>query len=310
MSTSFKDSAIFTKLVNQSSINRKLGSLNLEDNAISDETLKNNLFTVKRRVTAPGKGDILEHIEKDKDFIIINSDAAKLPTYVNYFPINFNGKVLVVIDVNRIMKSDGSMFPKTFFAYLQNGLISYNLTANWNKYTTNSELTRFSALAYSQIMMRVFDKLYGISLYPEWADLVSFMLAKFFMINMEGRGESKVVDSLAYNAVTNNTAISKLLEAEKDLNGTSNNSYGNFFDLCKRLQNIPVFKQLNERSIIENYIRLYGESTLLSMDFLPAFWQMIFATQVNGEINNEYRINDTAGNAIKKAYGAYARLLK
>lgn len=310
MSSSLKDSAIYNKLVAGPNIAANLNKINLERDQIDPDILNQNMYIFQKRVTSPGKGIIVQHVTKDRDFYLISNKNIKLPTYVNFLPLNTNGHVSILINVTDILKGNGEIYPKTFLGYLQNGLITYNLTTQWNKCMSHTELVRHASIAYSRLMCRVLDKLYGISLYKSWADYVAFAFAKFFLVNMCERGDNKITDSIAYNSISNNTSISQLKDVEEKINGSDDNAYGDIFDLFDRLAtNIPYLEKLQARSVIENWVRLYGESTILAIDSVTAFLQMIFATQANAELNNEYRINDTADNAIKKAFLAWAHIL-
>jgi len=55
---------------------------------------------------------------------------------------------------------------------------------------------------------------------------------------------------------------------------------------------------------------MYGESTLLAMDYLPAFLNMIFASIVGGNLNKEYIIDSVAGKTNNKAFMEFSKLIK
>ncbi len=310
MVASLKDSAIFKKLVAGPAIDNNLNKINIVRDQIDPDILKQNMFIFSKRVTSAGKAIIMEHVNKDKDFYLISNKNVKLPSYVNFLPLNYNGHVSILINVTDILKGNGEIYPKTFLGYLQNGLITYELTTEWNKCMSSTELVRHSSIAYSRLLCRVLDKLYGVSLYKSWYDYISFATAKFFLVNMCERGDTRVTESIAYNATSGETPLDQLKEVDEKINGSNGNSYGDIFEFCDRLsKNIPYLEKLQIRSVIESWVRLYGESTILAIDNVGAFLQMIFSTQVNAELNNEYRINDTADNAIKKAFLAWAHIL-
>lgn len=310
MATSFNDSPIYTQLLKGPRIQAALNKINLQRDALDEETLNRNLSVIKRRVNAAGKGYILDHILKAKDFILVDSKDSRLPSYINFLPLKFQDRVIVMIDVHRILKSSGDMLPKQFFGYLQNALISYEATQNWTALTSNTELVRHLAISYSKLLMRVLDKLYGISLYPEWADVVSFLSAKFFLLNAAGRADDKFTDSIAYNAINNNTAISSLKEIENKLYGTESSPYDDFFGFIDKLSTLEHMSKFQARGIIESWVRMYGESTILALDYLPSLLQMVLSSVMNAEYNNEFQINNTIGKEGNKVYTGWSAYLR
>jgi len=303
---SLSSSAIFNQLVGREKIISLLNTIDLDGDRLSDEVVASNMFLLERKAQA-GKAQIQNHVKKEKDFILLKQKKP-FPTYINFLPLVKDGRLNIVIDTTRIINKSDSMFPKQFYALLQGALINYNIQSNPNKILANKELIRLSAIAYSQLLIRILDKMHGITLYTEWADLVRFTLTKFFLLNhAHMKDTGKNVDSMAYGSITGTTSISEIIEIVHDLYDDDWST--DFFKMCENLSKAKHLQSLKTRDVIENYIRMYGESTLLALDYLPQFLYMIFSAQVQGNMNNEFRINDVAKDHIEKAYRAYIRTL-
>ena len=55
---------------------------------------------------------------------------------------------------------------------------------------------------------------------------------------------------------------------------------------------------------------MYGESTALSLDYLPAFYQTIFSAAVSSTINKEFAIINTISvSTLTKAFANFTKLM-
>src|SRR5699024_5753276 len=124
--------------------------------------------------------------------IPILNPTIEIPKYLNTTGRVEGNKIISIVDLrpfsNVTRNSDDiEIYPKTLFNLLQNGLILNELVTNWRSYTNNMNIVRNSAVVYSRLTGKVMDKLFAVNIDEFKSDLVSFLLAKFFLVNLCGR---------------------------------------------------------------------------------------------------------------------------
>ena len=67
--------------------------------------------------------------------------------------------------------------------------------------------------------------------------------------------------------------------------------------------------KLNIRTFIENYVRMYGESSILSIDYLPSFYHLILSSVISGNLVKDSMIDNVSGKFNSKIYLAINKLI-
>ena len=169
-------------------------------------------------------------------------------------------------------------------------------------------IVKNSCIAYCKLAGKILDKLFAINIDPFRMDLLYFLLAKFFLINLCDRSNNETVDNIAYNSCClNGSSLNLIKEEELNLN---KNLYQDIFKFFNTITSINSLSTLNIRTFIENWTRMYGESTLLALDYLPSFLSFIYGTAINANIAKDYIVENTAGKAILESYIEFGKLLK
>jgi hypothetical protein len=87
------------------------------------------------------------------------------------------------------------------------------------------------------------------------------------------------------------------------------NIYSDIFTLFESLKKINGMSTINIRSFIEEYVKMYGEASLISIDYLPCFLQMIFSSIVGGNIYKDYIIESLIEKFSNKMYNTFISLI-
>lgn len=308
MTFKFSDSDLFNNIKN-SSMSSEINKISLQRDEIPNEILMDNLRFIRRKINFPTKMSVYEHAAVDHDIVGVYNGDLKLPNFINFMVVKNKGKNIAVTIINDIY-NDGEPYPKPFFGYLQNSLISLSLDNNFPRISSNAEFIRHSSIAYSHLMLKIFDKMFAINLEPSKGELLSFLFAKFYLLKMMQKSDGDNTDSVAYNSCSGMVALSEIIEIEDRLLEKDSKLYTSIFNLFKTISTLNGFQSLQIRTFTDNWVRMFGTSALLAIDYLPAFLQMIFSAQVNTHYNKEFLILDTADKEISRAYLAYARLLR
>ena len=304
------DSFVFNQLLKNENIKNSIRNLNITRDRIERAAIDEQLSIIAKKMRFAGKDVVVDLLSNDKIVPLYNPNLS-LPKYLNSFlKLNQSGMPVAMVDLtnfSRITADDVSdIYPKTLFALLQNGAIAYELNANWNRYTTNINIVKNSSIIYSKLLGKVLDKLYAIKTDNFKSDLVHFLLAKFFLINLCDRLATDNTDRIAYMSCFNDSTYD-LIVAEADSLGTDCFKSLDLFIMA--LSKLGM-KSLNIRLFIENFARMYGETTLLALDYLPAFFGVVFSVAINGNLAKDYIIEGLCGKQIELLYPEFFKLAR
>lgn len=302
------DSAIFSKLINNPDLIAKM-KLIITQNGITLMTpkdLETAYADINRRIKYSTKGPIMNMVAKGT-IVPFRDVKTKTPTYLTTIVGRAaNGDYNVYINLERYLNSSGDIYPKTLFALLQNALISYEFAKKWDTYVNNVDFVKDASFIYSRMTTKILDKTFALDLDQFNSDLLSFIFAKFFIINMCGRADNDLNDNIAYKCCFNKSSLDLIKQEEESL---SPNRYNSFFDLIEAIKEIKTIKTINVRTFVENFTRMYGEGSLLALDYLPSFIQCICGAAIGGGLNKDYMYESVAGKIIQNLYLTISKLV-
>lgn len=305
------DSAIFNQVVSNPSVINSIKGIHIERDKVSTDKLDEAINIINRRMTFATKGRAMQYLNQER-VVLIHNPIIQLPKYLNTFGKAHNGKIVALVDISHhitLNKTTGmyDIYPKTLFNLIQNGAILLEMVTNWNRFTNNMTIIKNGAITYAKLMGKIFDKLFAINIDNFKQDFMNYILAKFFLINLCGKVNNETVDNIAYHACFNQSTLKLIKEEEAKFD---TNMYDNIFKLFLALNEVKGMHDLNIRSFIENWARMYGESSLLALDYLPSFMSMIFGSIVSGNIGKDYIVENVAGKFINDIYTEFSKLLR
>lgn len=302
MTKTLKDSEMFKQFINSSKLKGDLSRINFTTDLIDRSKISDGMSAIEKRLSYPGKMKVLELANPNKGkFYLVTNDKLSIPSYLSVMPMSNGKDVHVIVNLTNFIKRNGDIAVPTLYALLQNGLISYELITVWEKYTSKPVLMTHSLQVYVDMMMKVLDKLYGISSKQLEGDLVRFMLGKFFLLYMAGKSDNPQTNSMALKAMTGGTSPAAVERMESELPG---DPYVNIFTLFETIGSQFEY-EISIRSIVENYARMYGDNSILSMDYLPSFYQTVFSSVVSGNIVKDYIIENVTKKTLTKLYSEF-----
>jgi hypothetical protein len=305
------DSALFRQVSSNTSVVNSIKNIYIDRDKIDLQKLDEAVNIINRRMTFATKGKAMGYLNRG-EIVLISNPLIKLPKYLNTLGKAHGNKVVAIVDISAYANLNKTtetydVYPKTLFNLIQNGAVLLELVNNWNRYTTNMNIIKQGGIVYSKLVGKVMDKLFAINIDNFKQDLVHFFLAKFFLINMCGKADSETIDNIAYNACMNKSSLKLIKEEEAKFDASA---YDDIFKFFENLRFIKGMQDLNVRSFVENWARMYGESTLLALDYLPSFLSMIFGSVINGNISKDYIIESVAGKYISSIYTEFSKLLR
>lgn len=303
------ESFIFNQLMKNQAVKDSVKNINIQRDTVSTESISEQIAVITKKMKYAGKDKTIELLMRGVITPIYNPTLS-LPKYLFSMLKNDSGTIKAICDLTNFssMNANGlnDIYTKTLFALMQSSAINYELFTNWNKYITNINLIKSCAITYSKMTGKILDRLYAIKIDQFKSDLIHFLLAKFFIINMCGRLNTANTDEIAYYACYNKSTKELIIDEASSLDDGMFNSFDAFIKEISKLG----MKNLNVRIFIENFARMYGEASLLGIDYLPAFLSIIFGTAINANLGKDSIIETIAEDHVQTAYAEFFRLAR
>lgn len=303
------DSFIFSQVMKNKNVVNGIKSINLTRDVISLDAIEEQISVINKKMKYAGKEKVIQALNNGTIKILYNP-SLNLPKYLFTMLKQDNGRIVTLCDITNFSRTtlsgDNDIYVKTLFALLQASVVNYELYINWNKYTTNINIVKPGCIAYSRMIGKVLDKLYAIKIDTFKSDLIHFLIAKFFLINMCDRMNTENTDRIAYNACFNDSQYELIIDEASAL---PENMFDGFEEFIKALSTMGM-KNLNVRIFIENYARMFGETTLLSIDYLPAFLGIIFGSAINANLAKDSIIELVAAKQVETIYPEFFKIAR
>jgi len=286
----YTDSDLFNQVKIKNKIVKSVQNIDMYNDVANEDQIRDINFTIKQRINRLSAKEAVLELLNDNVFIIFNNKKVGLPVFINNIETKSGERI--IIDTSNHASSLDNIIPSKIFGLLQNGLIIYNLNGSkGHSYLNNANIMKDSAFIYSRMVNKVFDKVYGSNMDDFRRDLLLFVFAKFFLVKMTGRVYSdSSVDNIAYRSTTQNSTERMINQFEKDI--LTEDSYSSLFNLINDLSKFEPFSKFKARTLVEQYVRMYGEGALLSLDYLPAFYQTIFGVHSSSFLVKDSVINN------------------
>lgn len=281
---SLSDSIIFNILNKNSKITKEIKGATSDRFIVSLEDMGRSMDIFRRKFKYP----LTLNINKDLSNMLIIpiysktgfSIPAAIPSWLAQSGsnivcyVNLSNRKDIKIDSEKSIDGDFRLI----YTLLQNGYIMLNMYKKWSSVYSNYKVMKELANAYMLLFRKVLDKSHAIKVDDLVFDRVSYMAAKFFLINQYGKAPSTGINDLAYSLT--NSKIKKDMLMASDENGNEKEIYkdiSTFIDFLSKEE--KSLKTLILRSFYLNWISLYGASTIYAIE-LPQFLGMMIANTV------------------------------
>lgn len=318
MEASLTDSVLYKTFNNNAELTSLLLKAMKDSIMIDSSYIQEQLLQMERTKISPILESVMSSYENG-DIIILYSKVKKLPQVIPFFATKISGKVKVVVFVNNFSTintnaTDSSkkylnISMKDLYVLLEGAytLLKYSITPIM--ITKNLGLMKVTTNIYTNMIMRIMNKEYAVSMDQDLYDKVAFSISYFYLNKIWGSKNRDVNISYAFNVIKSNKTAStnniQLLLDEyesKDINDIQD--LITFISLLS-----PRLKSLNFRYFIQCYINLYKPTSLFGLEFLPFFLFTIESSMVGSFIVNQPIINDITKN-IKGMNLFYPELTK
>lgn len=288
-------------------------SPNLDD--LDIKAVEEDLNTIKKRYNYPLKNKTIDNLDKGLIQPIFNNERSKIPSCIpSYLIVSPKTKqptaLFNLTPYGVLTKKSGEMHIDTrqLYAMAENATITLGCFKNWNALTMNQAVLKQGAMMYSKIFCKVLDKMFALNLSVIKSDKVRYYAAKFFLINIMEKPQGSTVDSIAYNCCVGGTTMATIRNDESTFPQGAYESYETFIKALS--ESIEGFGNLSVRNYLDSYIKMYGPSTVMALEYFPAFCFMIFSAVVGAHLNAEFVLVNLLAKDMDKFYNDVANIVK
>lgn len=292
---------------------KKMNSYEPSSDNLSPSAIVDNLNTIQKRFNYPLKNKVIDDLKKERVIPIHNKVRVQIPSCIPaYLIVHPQTKKITSIantTLYGVMLKDGTLQidNRQLYAVLQTASLTLGCYENWNSLIMNQNICKQGSMMYAKMFTKVLDKMFAL-LDPIKSDKIKFITAKFFLLNVLGKADGSNVRNMAQSACTNNTSLSTLQSFEETFQPED------FTDLSTFLKaltvNVEGFGHLTIRTFLDSFIKMYGSSSILALEYFPAFCHMIFSALLGAHLNSEYVIVGLFGKEMDKFYNDVVLVVK
>ena len=223
-----------------------------------------------------------------------------------------DGKVVSTIFINAFatIKDDSILVipAKQLYGLMEGAYIALKLQTDPVKVMKNAELMMTTASVYTEMMARILNKEYALTLDKVLYDKVCYCIKRFYL---------ECVWEYPNTGLVSNYASSDLKYIQQfDLDALDSTyskmeikTIANLLEFVKSLS--PRMSDLNLRYYIERFIKTYHGSSILSIDYLPYVFFVITNVVMSTFLVSQTALNDIIKNTknINRFYSELARVM-
>ena len=223
-----------------------------------------------------------------------------------------DGKVVSTIFINAFatIKDDSILVipAKQLYGLMEGAYIALKLQTDPVKVMKNAELMMTTASVYTEMMARILNKEYALTLDKVLYDKVCYCIKRFYLERVWEYPNTGLVSNYA------SSDLKYIQQFDLDaLDATYSKmeikTIANLLEFVKSLS--PRMSDLNLRYYIERFIKTYHGASILSIDYLPYVFFVITNVVMSTFLVSQTALNDIIKNTknINRFYSELARVM-
>lgn len=261
----------------------------------------------------PLKSEVMRAVESKEIILMYAPKGVKLNQCMGYFlTVSAEKRVVAVVNVDLYgtmnEAGDVNIDVNKLYGLLEGayiGLLCFNYK---NALRTKPNILSNGSTVYANIITRVLNKKYSLATDRNKQNKITFLAAKFFLVNLLGMDFSDAVDNYAMKACVNPNPV--LLDQLSD--SFPEEAFEDFASFIQELVSNPDTKDflpgLTVTGFLEQFINMYSATMLLSLESFQYFMYNINGVLCGSYINNQYILEEIIDKFGVKLYAEIAKL--
>lgn len=304
---SFNNNAEMSSII----INAMKNSIVINENYIQEQ-----LMQIKRVRISPLSDDVLSAFNNG-DIVLLYSIKTNMPQALPFFVTKTQNRIKTFIFMNHYgtiskssLNSDEkylSISMKDLYVLMEGAYIAYRYAVNPTKVTRTLGLMKVSCSIYTNMLIRILNKEYSLSMDQELYAKVVFCIGKFFLKNVWMSNNEELNFSYAYNNVGNGLTRAEMLTLSDEMESRNITLISELIEYMKEFS--PRLASLNFRYFVQCYINTFKGPATFGLECLPYFLFTIESSMIGSFIIGQPIISDITKN-IKGMNTFYPELVK
>lgn len=310
------DSVIYKSFNNNSEMTSTIINGIKESIKITPDYIQEQLMQIKRTRISPLSDEVLSAYNSGK-ITLLYSENKKIPQALPFFATKVQGKVTVFIFVNNyatIAKSEINSSDKYLNITMKDLYVLMEGAYTALKYNTfpvnitkNLGLMKLSANIYANMIIRILNKEYAISMDQGLYDKVVFSVAYFFLKYVWMSKNESLNLSYACSCIKNAVNRAEMVTIAEQMDDLEVDDINKLMVFLKEMSS--RLKSLNFRYFLQCFINTYKPAAMFGLECLPYFLFSIQSSAIGSFIVNQPMISDITKN-IKGMNTFYPELVK
>lgn len=313
--SSLNDSILFNTFNKNSAMSSMINECFKNGIILNANHIEEQLIQIKKTRISPLADKVIEAFDKG-DILLLFSKNIKVSQSLPFIVLKMQGQLKAVVFLSNygtLVSNDKvgnaqylNMPMKELYALMEGAYTALSYARYQIGITKNMGLMKLCANIYTQMILRILNKEYALSMEKDVADRVSFVLSRFFLDNIWENANKDINTNYAINSILTPNRTDLLLVSEQ----FNEANVVNVEQLIAFLKTLTRrFDNLNLRYFTQCYLNTFKSSALFSMECLPYFLYTIQATCLGSFVVNQPIISDICKN-IKGMNTFYAELTK
>lgn len=312
--SSLNDSLIFRTFNRNSEMMNTINMCIKKGTVLTEPYIQEQIVQMRRTRISPLVDKVLDDYDK-QDILIIYAKDVRVPQALPFAILKMEGKLKAFIFVNNygtISKNrTGSeeylnMSMKDLYVLMEGAFVGLTYYRYPSAFTRNLGLMKICNQIYTDMVMRILNKEYALSLQEDVFEAVSFSVSKFFLEHVWESKNDDINTSYAMSTMLSPNKTNLILVNDQYMHEQPKTIAG----LIEFLGKLNVrLEKMNFRYFTQCWINTYKAGAIFGMETLPYFLYIIQCTMIGSFLINQPIVSTILKN-IKNMNHFYPELSK
>lgn len=305
-------------LISSSNITKTIDTIVRPRDDLDYAAISEKLRNISRRFNFPLKNLTVDAYSNGAIALLNNREMIRLPTMLPAFTANVNGNFITSVNCTPFVPSNvENLNERQLYAMMQYGTVLNTSARLYNKFAFSNVIQKEGGMVYALMMLKVFDKMIGLSTDEMHRNQLLFFFIKYFNVALLGRTNYDTVTTLADN-LTSSTALLIKQNFENSLaSAVGAKSQAELYAkplfeiITSMAETADWLNRMTARGFVQNYLALFQPSALLALERFDYFAAYVvnFASDV-GLYSNDVLMSSVVGRSGIAFYTEFIRLTR
>lgn len=273
--------------------------------ALDSSYIDEQYSQMKKTSLSPLTQKVVESYDKGEIELLFSRET-KIGTSIPFIVRKVsNGKIVATIFIatfGNIDKNDNLNIPvKQLYALMESAYVALQMQVNPMKIQRNIGIMKVCLSIYNQMLLRILNKEYALSLDKVLYDKVTYCINRFFLERIWEYPNKDLIDSYS----TSELKFIENLDLDLLKTGYLDSNIKDINDLLLFIKTLsPRMNELNTRYFIERFVNTFHGSSIMSLDYLPYVFFVIINIILGSFLISQTALNDIVKNTrgVNKFY--------